>query len=195
MITEKNHKLLTSQLFVTDCTKKGLASMYICVFIPTTVLNGQVLFAIFAIGIMFPCRFHKNNHSLSQKDGNCIDANHYDFSVIVTNFGPKLRCYVFYSRFCIYFFCTVFIWSLYNCWFLCSVISCLLFEEGCQCLNTINILQIALSSQNISIKHINIKKYKLFVSCSPHPVFLCWFFTFEPQCYLGYFWYWYFTET
>ena len=29
MITEKNHKLLTSQLFVTDCTKKGLASMYI----------------------------------------------------------------------------------------------------------------------------------------------------------------------
>ena len=23
----------------------------------------------------------------------CIDANHYDFSVIVTNFGPKLRCY------------------------------------------------------------------------------------------------------
>jgi len=24
MITEKNHKLLTSQLFVTDCTKKGL---------------------------------------------------------------------------------------------------------------------------------------------------------------------------
>jgi hypothetical protein len=30
-----------------------------CVFIPTTVLNGQVLFAIFAIGIMFPYRFHK----------------------------------------------------------------------------------------------------------------------------------------
>ena len=28
MITEKNHKLLTSQLFVTDCTKKGLASMH-----------------------------------------------------------------------------------------------------------------------------------------------------------------------
>jgi hypothetical protein len=27
MITEKNHKLLTSQLFVTDCTKKGLASV------------------------------------------------------------------------------------------------------------------------------------------------------------------------
>jgi hypothetical protein len=26
MITEKNNKLLTSQLFVTDCTKKGLAS-------------------------------------------------------------------------------------------------------------------------------------------------------------------------
>ena len=23
----------------------------------------------------------------------CIDANHYDFSVISTNFGPKLRCY------------------------------------------------------------------------------------------------------
>ena len=29
MITEKNHKLLTSQLFVTDCTKKGLASMHL----------------------------------------------------------------------------------------------------------------------------------------------------------------------
>jgi len=28
MITEKNRKLLTSQLFVTDCTKKGLASMW-----------------------------------------------------------------------------------------------------------------------------------------------------------------------
>ena len=25
--------------------------------------------------------------------GHDIDANHYDFSVIVTNFGPKLRCY------------------------------------------------------------------------------------------------------
>ena len=36
-------------------------------------------------------------------------------------------------------------------------------------------------------------KYKLFVSCSPHHVFLGRFFTFEPQCYLGYFWYWYFT--
>ena len=23
----------------------------------------------------------------------CIGANHYDFSVIVTNFRPKLRCY------------------------------------------------------------------------------------------------------
>jgi hypothetical protein len=31
------------------------------------------------------------------------------------------------------------------------------FEEGCQCLNSINILQIALSLQNISIKLINIK--------------------------------------
>ena len=27
MITEKNHKLLTSQIVLTDCTKKGLASM------------------------------------------------------------------------------------------------------------------------------------------------------------------------
>jgi hypothetical protein len=27
MITEKNHKLLTSQIFFTDCTTKGLASM------------------------------------------------------------------------------------------------------------------------------------------------------------------------
>ena len=33
----------------------------------------------------------------------------------------------------------------------------ILFAEGCQCLNTINILQVALSLQNISIKHINIK--------------------------------------
>jgi hypothetical protein len=33
----------------------------------------------------------------------------------------------------------------------------ILFAEVCQCLNTINILQIALSLQNISIKHINIK--------------------------------------
>jgi hypothetical protein len=36
-------------------------------------------------------------------------------------------------------------------------------------------------------------KDKLFVSCSPHHVFLGWFFTFKPQCYLGHFWYWYFT--
>ena len=28
MITEKNDKLLTSQCFLTDCTKKGLAYMY-----------------------------------------------------------------------------------------------------------------------------------------------------------------------
>jgi hypothetical protein len=27
MITELNHKVLISQFFVTDCTKKGLASM------------------------------------------------------------------------------------------------------------------------------------------------------------------------
>jgi hypothetical protein len=33
----------------------------------------------------------------------------------------------------------------------------ILFAEVCQCLNTINILQIALSLQHISIKHINIK--------------------------------------
>ena len=36
------------------------------------------------------------------------------------------------------------------------------FAEGCQCLNTINILQIALSLQNISIKHINIKIHVYF---------------------------------
>jgi hypothetical protein len=63
MITEKNHKLLTSQLFVTFelfCC--------ICVFIPTTVLNGQVLFAIFAIGIMFPCRFHKAREEYSGRN-------------------------------------------------------------------------------------------------------------------------------
>ena len=35
MITEKNHKLLTSQLFVTDCTKKGLASMRVHHFVVT----------------------------------------------------------------------------------------------------------------------------------------------------------------
>jgi hypothetical protein len=33
----------------------------------------------------------------------------------------------------------------------------ILFAEVCQCLNTINILQIPLSLQHISIKHINIK--------------------------------------
>jgi hypothetical protein len=33
----------------------------------------------------------------------------------------------------------------------------ILFKENYQCLNTISILQIALSLQNISIKHINIK--------------------------------------
>ena len=33
----------------------------------------------------------------------------------------------------------------------------IVFEEGCQCLNTINILQISLSLQHISIKHINKK--------------------------------------
>jgi hypothetical protein len=27
MITEKIHKLLTSQIMITDCTKKGLASL------------------------------------------------------------------------------------------------------------------------------------------------------------------------
>ena len=31
MITGKNHKLLTSQICLTDCTKKWLASMYIVV--------------------------------------------------------------------------------------------------------------------------------------------------------------------
>jgi hypothetical protein len=40
----------------------------ICVFIPTTVLNGQVLFAIFAIGIMFPCRFHKAREEYSGRN-------------------------------------------------------------------------------------------------------------------------------
>ena len=30
---------------------------------------------------------------LAMPHGTYIDANHYDFSVIVTNFGPKLRCY------------------------------------------------------------------------------------------------------
>ena len=40
----------------------------ICVFIPTTVLNGQVLFAIFAIGIMFLCRFHKAREEYSGRN-------------------------------------------------------------------------------------------------------------------------------
>jgi hypothetical protein len=38
-----------------------------------------------------------------------------------------------------------------------QISSQILFEECGQCLNTINVLQIALSLQNISIKHINIK--------------------------------------
>ena len=33
MITEKNHKLLTSQIFLTDCTKKRLASMHVLIFL------------------------------------------------------------------------------------------------------------------------------------------------------------------
>jgi hypothetical protein len=41
------------------------------------VLNGQVLFAIFAISIMFLCRFYKAR----------------ELNTIFTNFGPKLRCY------------------------------------------------------------------------------------------------------
>jgi hypothetical protein len=36
--------------------------------IPTTVLNGQVLFAIFAIGIMFLCRFHKAREEYSGRN-------------------------------------------------------------------------------------------------------------------------------
>ena len=44
MITEKNHKLLTSQIFVTDCTNKGLASMILVSWIiysirPTVLLE------------------------------------------------------------------------------------------------------------------------------------------------------------
>ena len=48
MITEKNHKLLTSQLFVTDCTKKGLASMnrsWLCAY----VTSSQIMKLVFAV--------------------------------------------------------------------------------------------------------------------------------------------------
>ena len=44
MITEKNHKLLTSQLFVTDCTKKGLASMYRLTYMLILLLINLVVF-------------------------------------------------------------------------------------------------------------------------------------------------------
>jgi hypothetical protein len=48
-------------------------------------------------------------------------------------------------------------WQWYAYYFNSAYFLEILFEEGCQCLNRINILQIALSLQNISIKHINIK--------------------------------------
>jgi hypothetical protein len=35
--------------------------------IPTTVLNGKVLFAIFAIGIMFPCLAKDTTSSIAEK--------------------------------------------------------------------------------------------------------------------------------
>jgi hypothetical protein len=34
-----------------------------------------------------------NYHIKLYLDSEYIDANHYDFSVIFTNFRPKLRCY------------------------------------------------------------------------------------------------------
>ena len=43
MITEKNHKLLTSQLFVTDFTKKGLASMNQFLLVEETGVPGENL--------------------------------------------------------------------------------------------------------------------------------------------------------
>ena len=47
MITEKNHKLLTSQIFLTDCTKKGLASMG-----ESKNIRNKFLFAIFLINYL-----------------------------------------------------------------------------------------------------------------------------------------------
>jgi hypothetical protein len=61
MITEKNHKLLTSQIFLTDCTKKGLASMG-----ESKNIRNKFLFAIFLINYLdrlrniFCAKFLKN---------------------------------------------------------------------------------------------------------------------------------------
>ena len=47
MITEKNHKLLTSPLFVTDCTKKGLASMYLMESIKRKIKKEDIYVLLF----------------------------------------------------------------------------------------------------------------------------------------------------
>jgi hypothetical protein len=52
MITEKNHKLLISQLFVTDCTKKGLASLLLFLACFTSWLNFNKYFLIPTIHFM-----------------------------------------------------------------------------------------------------------------------------------------------
>jgi hypothetical protein len=44
-------------------------------------------------GMIIGMSFTKVLFFMSIGNSRCIDANHYDFSVIVTNFGPKLRCY------------------------------------------------------------------------------------------------------
>ena len=43
MITEKHHKLLTSQIFVTDCATKGLASMLLKVKIHENRLRNDFM--------------------------------------------------------------------------------------------------------------------------------------------------------
>jgi hypothetical protein len=58
--------------------------------IPTTVLNGQVLFAIFAIGIMFPCRFHKAREEYSGRNS----CPNFIFFAAEASLVPVQKCQV-----------------------------------------------------------------------------------------------------
>jgi hypothetical protein len=44
-------------------------------------------------GFNCPSGFREKAFWAATTGHSIIDANHYDFSVIFTNFGPKLRCY------------------------------------------------------------------------------------------------------
>ena len=64
MITEKNHKLLTSQLFVTDCTKKGLASMQALSWFCFAHIKQQIV-SLFRSDLISVCIFFNIEQILS----------------------------------------------------------------------------------------------------------------------------------